>query len=148
MSDRGSRRGRYVWPFLLVAAAAFYASYLVKGGSFEVSFVLLIVAAAGMYAPYGPYFASITELLPATDAAPALGMINAFGGLGGFLGSYLVGWLGGGTGAAFLFLASCLLASAVLMLIVRPPRGTPRDDAYPTEAATGRSVGAGAEAIQ
>ena len=25
---------------------------------------------------------------------PAIGMINAFGGLGGFAGTYLVGWLG------------------------------------------------------
>ena len=43
-----------------------------RGGTFTTSFVLLIIAAAGMYAPYGPYFAYIPELLPAADAAPAV----------------------------------------------------------------------------
>jgi sugar phosphate permease len=145
LSDRTGRRRVHVWPFLLVAAAAFYASYLAKGGSFEVSLALLVVAAAAMYAPYGPYFASITELLPATDAGPALGMINAFGGLGGFLGSYLVGWLGGGSGAAFLFLAACLAASAVLMLTVRQPHH-PTDTIEPDPQAANAPVTATAPA--
>jgi len=42
-------------------------------------FLLLIIAAAGMYAPYGPHFAYIVELLPAADAGPAVGMINGVG---------------------------------------------------------------------
>ena len=88
-----------------------------------------------MYAPYGPYFAYIPELLPAADAAPAVGMINAFGALGGFVGTYLVGALGGGTSAVpFLFLAACLLAAALLMLAVRRPDQA-RQAARPAPAA-------------
>lgn len=76
-----------------------------------------------MYAPYGPYFAYIPELFPAADAAPAVGMINAFGALGGFIGTYIVGALGGGTSAVpFVFLAACLLVAALLMFAVHRPR--------------------------
>jgi len=88
-----------------------------------------------MYAPYGPYFAYIPELLPAADAAPAVGMINAFGALGGFVGTYIVGTLGGGTSAVpFVFLAVCLFAAALLMFAVRRP-GRTRQAAQPAPAA-------------
>ena len=63
-------------------------------------------------------------------------MINAFGGLGGFAGTYLVGWLGSGTGASFVFLASCLLASALPMFLVRQPATIPQ---APSRQAAARS---------
>lgn len=123
-SDKLQMRKAFVWPFLLLAAASFAGSYFASGGAFIVSFVLLIVAAAGMYAPYGPYFATIPELFSAGDAAPATGMINAVGGLGGFAGTYVVGVLGGASSAVpFIFLAVCLFVSALLMFAVRQPRG-------------------------
>lgn len=121
-SDRLGRRQVFTWVPLLISALCFVISYTTRGGTFTLSFILLIVAAAGMYAPYGPYFAYITELFPATDAAPATGMINAFGGLGGFLGTYIVGALGGGNSAVpFVFLAACLFVAALLMFVVRRP---------------------------
>ena len=121
-SDHIARRRVFTWVPLLVSAACFATSYATRGGTFTTSFVLLIVAAAGMYAPYGPYFALIPELFPAADAAPATGMINAFGGLGGFVGTYIVGALGGGNSAVpFVFLAASLLAAALLMFAVRRP---------------------------
>jgi sugar phosphate permease len=127
LSDRSGRRRRYVWPPLAIGAGAFLGLAFVGHGAFTVSFVLLIVAAAGMYAPYGPYFALIPELLPRASAAPAIGLINAFGALGGFGGTYLVGWFGGGTTAAFVFLAACVMASALLMLFVHRPEGAVDD---------------------
>jgi sugar phosphate permease len=121
-SDRQGRRRVFTWIPLLVSALCFAVSYLTRGGTFTTSFILLIVAAAAMYAPYGPYFAYIPELFPADDAAPATGMINAFGALGGFVGTYLVGALGGGSSAVpFVFLAACLFVAALLMFAVRQP---------------------------
>jgi sugar phosphate permease len=142
-SDRSGRRRTFVWPFLLLAAAAFFLSFAFRGSSFLLSFILLIVAAGGMYAPYGPYFAAVPELLPASDAAPAVGMINAFGGLGGFLGTYIVGWLGGGTAASFLFLSASLLVAALLMFLVGGQRAAvpEESEAYPTD--TRAEVGLG-----
>ena len=109
-SDHRAHRRAVTWIPPLIAAICFAASYLTRGGTFTTSF---IVAAAGMYAPSGPYFASIPELLPARDAAPAVGLINAFGALDGFAGRYTVGALGGGTSAVpFVFLAACLLSAS------------------------------------
>ena len=145
-SDRTARRRTYVWLPLVIAALCFALSYVTRGGSFTVAFVLLIIAAAGMYAPYGPYFAAIPELFPAADAGPAVGMINAFGGLGGFIGTYIVGALGGGTSAVpFIFLAACLFVSAVLMFAVRPPaaRHAAARSAEPAEPTTARDFRAG-----
>ncbi|HEY5222396.1 MAG TPA: MFS transporter [Microbacteriaceae bacterium] len=144
VSDRLGYRRQFVWPFLLVATAAFYASYLIGPGNFVLSFVLLVIAGAAMYAPYGPYFAFIPEFLPAAAAAPAIGAINAFGALGGFAGAYVVGLLGGGTksGLAFVFMAACLLASAVLMFFVkRAPTAREDRDRQGNSAGPARKMG-------
>ncbi|MGI8760152.1 MAG: MFS transporter [Jatrophihabitantaceae bacterium] len=122
-SDRTGKRRVFVWPFLLIGTGAFYGSYAVGTGNFLFSFILLVIAGAVMYAPYGPYFAYIPEFLPVNVAGPAMGLINAFGAVGGFAGAYVVGALGGGTksGAAFVFMAASLLAAAILMLFVKKP---------------------------
>ncbi len=145
-SDHLASRRVFTWIPLLISAICFAVSYLTRGGTFTTAFILLIIAAAGMYAPYGPYFAHIPELFPAADAAPAIGMINAFGALGGFVGTYIVGALGGGTSAVpFVFLAACLFAAALLIFAVRRPGHacegarpgdvTDSGDAAPTRAA-------------
>lgn len=122
-SDLSGHRNRYVWPWLALSAVAFYGSYLLGPSNFWAAFVLLVIAGAAMYAPYGPFFAAIPELLPRDEAGPAVALINSFGALGGFAGSYLVGWLDGATGsssASFLLMAVSLAGSAVLIPFVRP----------------------------
>jgi len=74
-----------------------------------------------MYAPYGPFFAVITEVLPKNVAGGALGLINSMGALGSFAGAYIVGYLNGltkGFGASYLLMAGTLLLSAILTIIV------------------------------
>jgi sugar phosphate permease len=118
-SDKILRRKIFVWPFLLVGAIAFYGSYLVGPNHFWISFILLIVAGGAMYAPYGPFFAIITEILPGNVAAGAIALINSFGALGSFAGAYLVGYLNGKTGsfdASYIFMSGSLLLAAVLTL--------------------------------
>ncbi|MCK8322713.1 MFS transporter, partial [Erwinia amylovora] len=87
------------WPLLLSGALAFIGSYLVGTGNFWLSDALLAVAGAAMYAPYGPFFAIIPEMLPRNVAGGALALINAMGALGSFLGSWVVGYLNGATGS-------------------------------------------------
>lgn len=131
VSDRAHQRRRlFVWPFLIVGALAFYLSYRVGTGHFAESYVLLIIAGGVMYAPYGPYFAFIPEFMPQNVSGAAMGVINAFGALGGFAGAYVVGALGGGTnsGAAFIFMAACLLAAGLLMFMVRRPQVVQHDE--------------------
>ncbi|MEO6549401.1 MAG: MFS transporter [Ferruginibacter sp.] len=118
-SDKTLKRKIYVWPFLLIGAIAFYGSYLVGTGNFWLSYTLLIIAGGAMYAPYGPFFAIITEILPRNVSAGAIALINSFGALGAFAGSYLVGYLNGTTGgfaASFIFMAGSLLLSAIITL--------------------------------
>lgn len=119
-SDKTLKRKIFIWPFLLIGAVAFYCSYLAGTDHFWLSFVLLIIAGAAMYAPYGPFFAGITEILPANVAGGAMALINSFGALGSFAGSYLVGYLNGttgGFGASYIFMAGSLFLSAVLTVI-------------------------------
>lgn len=57
-------RKLFVWPLLLIAAFAFIGSRAVGANHFWVSYTLLVIAGAAMYAPYGPFFAIIPEMLP------------------------------------------------------------------------------------
>jgi sugar phosphate permease len=119
-SDKTLNRKIFVWPFLLIAAIAFYCSYLVGTTNFWLSFVLLVIAGMAMYAPYGPFFAIIAEILPANVLGGAMALINSFGALGSFAGSYLVGYLNGttgGFGASYNFMAGSLLLSAILTML-------------------------------
>jgi len=119
-SDKTLNRKIFVWPFLLIGAVAFYCSYLVGAGNFWLSFVLLIIAGGAMYAPYGPFFAIITEILPKNVSGGAIALINSFGALGSFAGSYLVGYLNGRTGgfsASYIFMAGSLFLSAIITLL-------------------------------
>lgn len=124
LSDRYSNRKIFVWPLLLVGAIAFYASYLVGSGNFWLSFVLLVIAGAAMYAPYGPFFAIIPEVLPNNVAGIAMALINSFGALGSFVGAYIVGRLNaayGEFGPSYIFMCISLLLSAILLLFIRTP---------------------------
>src|SRR4028119_619420 len=119
-SDKTLNRKAFVWPFLLIGAIAFYGSYLVGTSNFWLSFVLLIIAGGAMYAPYGPFFAIIPELLPRNVAGAAMALINSLGALGSFVGSYLVGYLNGttgGFGASYIFMSGSLLLSAIITII-------------------------------
>jgi len=69
---------------------AFVSSYLIGGSHFWISFALLVVAGATMYAPYGPFFALVPELIPSNVLGGAMGSSNACGALGAFLGSWVV----------------------------------------------------------
>ena len=119
-SDKTLNRKAFVWPFLLIGAIAFYGSYMIGTDNFWISFILLVIAGTAMYAPYGPFFAIITEILPGNVTAGAIALINSLGALGSFAGSYAVGYLNGttgGFGASYIFMASSLFLSAILTII-------------------------------
>lgn len=124
-SDRSPNRVRFVWPFLLLAGIAFFGSYLTASYSFTVAFCFLIVAGAAMYAPYGPFFAIIPEMLPSNVAGEVTALVNSLGALGSFLGSWLVGYLNGRTGnakAGYLLMAASLAMSGLITLMLRTTR--------------------------
>ena len=121
LSDKTLNRKVFIYPFLLTGAVAFYLSYLTGTSNFVLSFILLVIAGGAMYAPYGPFFAVITEILPRNVAGGAIALINSFGALGSFAGAYAVGYLNGttgGFGASYIFMAGSLLFSALITMIV------------------------------
>ncbi|HCD2061218.1 TPA: MFS transporter [Serratia marcescens] len=124
-SDKMQNRKLFVWPLLLIGALAFFGSYAVGANHFWISYGLLVVAGAAMYAPYGPFFAIIPEMLPKNVAGGAMALINSMGALGSFFGSWFVGYLNGATGspaASYMFMAIALVVAVVLTLIVKPAR--------------------------
>jgi sugar phosphate permease len=122
-SDRtGNRRLALAVP-LVVAAVAMLLGQLVDGSAVQ-QMVLLCIVAAGVYAPYGPFWAIPSTVLRFEVVAVALGLINALGNLGGFVGPYLVGWLKDVTGAnsaGFVALSAFLVMAVVITVVgVRP----------------------------
>ena len=111
------------WLYSLYGAIAFAASYALGSTHFWISYALLVIAGAAMYAPYGPFFAIVPELLPKNVAGGAMALINSMGALGSFVGSYVVGYLNGATGkpaASYAFMSVALVAAVILTLAVKP----------------------------
>ena len=118
-SDSSGNRKSAVWPFLLLGAVSFYFSWLFGPNHFWLAFTLLCLAGLSMYAPYGPFFALITEILPSNVAGGAIALINSFGALGAFAGTYYVGVLSSTTGnfhSAYILMSAALLLAALLAI--------------------------------
>jgi nitrate/nitrite transporter NarK len=118
-SDRSLRRRRTIWPFLVIAGLALFASFLAAGHNFWMAYAALILAGGAMYAPYGSFFALISESIPRNVLDEVLGLINSSGALGAFAGAWLVGELQARTGdsrAGFLLMSGALIGSGLLML--------------------------------
>ncbi len=119
LSDSSGNRKLAIWPFLLLGAISFFCSWLYGPDHFWLAFILLCLAGLSMYAPYGPFFALITEILPANVTGGAIALINSFGALGAFAGTYYVGVLSGPAGnfsSAYIFMSASLLIAALLAM--------------------------------
>lgn len=119
-SDRTLNRKTFIWVFLCIGSFAFLGLFLVGQNNFWLSFILLVIAGSALCAPFGPFFAVISEILPRNVAGVSIALINSMGALGSFAGSYLVGSLHGTTGnfdASYLFMAGSLFMAVILTLI-------------------------------
>jgi sugar phosphate permease len=136
-SDRSLIRKPYVWPFLLAGALAFFISYLLGASNFWISLIMLIIAGGCMYAPYGPFFAIIPEIISRNASGESMALINSMGALGSFVGAFFVGWLDGITGnpgAGFIFMAFSLVIAAILTMLVKMPKVVRVPEASSTSA--------------
>ncbi len=125
LSDRSARRREFVWPILMLAGVALAGSYFTLGHGFGFAYGCLIIAASCMYAPYGPFFAMVPEMLPKNVAGETLGLINSCGALGGFFGVWGVGLLRTFTHSSqsgFLLMSFSLILSGVVLLGDWPSR--------------------------
>ena len=135
------RNGRYSFHVLLpmaIAAVTLVAS-VALGNIAWLSILLVSFAMAGALAYDGPFWASASRAMPVAVAGGAMGLINALGNLGGFLGPYIGGVLQQASHGSFLstsvVLGVALLLAGLVMLTVRG-RANPA-----TQAATAGDVG-------
>jgi sugar phosphate permease len=134
ISDKTERRGSLVWPSLLFAGVALFGSFLLAERSFWLAYIGLILAGGGLYAPYGPFFAMIPEIIPANVCAGVMAAVNSAGALGGFFGTWLVGVLQARTGnsrAGFLLMSVAVMLSGILMLFIRKTSPNSSESAGP-----------------
>ena len=118
-SDRMMNRKLFVWPFLCISGLALFISFATAGQNFWIGYIALVIAGGTMYAPYGPFFAIVPEMLPSNVAGEVFALINSFGALGGFAGTWLVGLFQALTGNAkagyFVMAASLLISGFIIM---------------------------------
>ena len=120
-SDRtGERRWHTAVPRIIAAAAL--ATLAMVSFGIPSTLALLALALAGIYAANPALWCIPSSFLGATAAAASIGLINAIGNLGGFLGPYMIGWFSQSQGdfsGGMWFVSAACLGSAVFVLMVR-----------------------------
>jgi MFS family permease len=140
-SRSADRTGRYcvhVMASMAVGAIALVIS-VALGQYAALSVFLVSVAMGGALAYDGPFWASASRAMPVALAGGAMGLINALGNLGGFVGPYLGGYLQDISGGSFLstaiVLAIALLLAGFVMLSLRRRADVPVSRREPAQVA-------------
>jgi nitrate/nitrite transporter NarK len=103
-------------------------SVLIHKHSFWTSYALLCLAISGPFSALAPFWAIPAENLPKYAVGTAMGIVNAIGNLGGYVGPTIVGKLTDKTHSvalAFGLLGGGLLLDAALVFLL--PTGRPRE---------------------
>jgi ACS family tartrate transporter-like MFS transporter len=119
-SDRTGERRRHTAVSLLAVSAGLLLSALAQQ-RVGLAVAMFCLAGAGLYAYLPGFWALPTAFLTESAAAAAVGLINSVGNLGGFVGPYVVGYLGRRTGSFYsgvIYLSCSALVSACLILCV------------------------------
>ncbi|HYT67039.1 MAG TPA: MFS transporter [Vicinamibacterales bacterium] len=126
-SDRTHERKRHVAACALTAATG-----LVLAACFTGDLTLLILSFTlsqiGQRSVMSVFWAIPPIVLAGTGAAAGIGLINAIGNLGGFVGPWAMGSLRdatGGYGGGFLVLAFALVVAAALVMSIKLPSAPP-----------------------
>ncbi|WP_264045417.1 MFS transporter [Methylobacterium flocculans] len=83
--------------------------------------IALSLAALGVFSAMPTFWTLPTALLTGSAAAGGIALINSVGGLGGFVGPYVIGWIRESTGQfslALLTIAGFMVAAGLLTLIL------------------------------
>ena len=137
-ADRTGRYSVHVMASLIIGAVVLVLS-VASGSIAALSVFLVSIAMAGALAYDGPFWASASRAVPVALAGGAMGLINALGDLGGFVGPSVGGFLQDVSGGSFLstavVLAVALVLGGLVMLTLRRQADKPVLVAQP-EAAT------------
>ena len=131
-SDRTCERRWHAALPIFLCGIALTVAVIYRADS-TVSILLFIVAGGAFYGFQPCFWAVPTLFLSESAAAASIGLINAVGNLGGFVGPLVMGYLAGRThsfAAGLLYLVASLFVSGLLMLAVGAKRHpSPHDEA-------------------
>jgi MFS family permease len=91
-SDKTHERRGHVAVVYFLSGTSLILSVLLRD-HFWVSYALMCLAIPGPFAAMAPFWSIPSETLPRAFLGLVVGVVNAFGNLGGFFGQYFVGWL-------------------------------------------------------
>ncbi|WAH36353.1 MFS transporter [Alicyclobacillus dauci] len=120
-SDKRGKRQSHIAVPVIIAALSLILGQLVAHDP-TTKMIFLVITAMAVYSPYGPFWAIPSSLLRIEIVGASMGLINAIGNLGGFLGPYMVGYVKQLTGsgfAGFFLLAVFLLITVIFVALLR-----------------------------
>jgi MFS family permease len=91
-SDKTHERRGHVAAVYILSGSSLILSVWFRD-HFWISYVLMCLAIPGPFAAMAPFWSIPSETLPRSFLGLIVGVVNAFGNLGGFVGPYVVGWL-------------------------------------------------------
>jgi MFS family permease len=141
-SDRTHERRAHVAAAYLMSGISLIVSVLVSR-HFWLSYAFMCLAIPGPFAAMAPFWAIPSETLPRSVLGPIMGLVNAFGNLGGFVGPYVVGGLMQeyqSTAISFNALGVGMLACAGLAFLL--PKAKPQTLATANAAVANRASSA------
>jgi MFS family permease len=119
-SDKTHERRWHVAGIYALSGTALILSVLSRN-HFWLSYGLICLAIPGPFAAMAPFWAVPSETLPRAGLGLVVGLVNAFGNLGGYVGPKVTGWLSklyGGTAIPFTILGTGMLIAAALALLL------------------------------
>jgi nitrate/nitrite transporter NarK len=128
-SDRTRERRWHAAAPVFVCGLALVFAVLYRG-NLALSLGLFVLAGGSFYGFQPVFWAVPTLFLSESAAAASIGLINAVGNLGGFVGPLVMGYLVNKThsfSAGLLYLVASLLASGLLMLAVGRRHARPEE---------------------
>lgn len=145
-SDRSKERRMHLALAAFVSAIGFFgasAIHVFFGEVLPLLVVCLSIAAAGVWAMFGPYWGIPTSILSGETAAAGFALINSTGVIGGYLGPFLVGELTEKTGTydSSLFLFGIFMSvCGFLSMCLKPSIGalSPSQSATPLTRSSGQ----------
>jgi MFS family permease len=120
-SDKTNERRAHVAAVYFMSGIALIASVLLKERSFWLSYAFLCFAIPGPFASLAPFWAIPSETMPRNVLGSVMGLVNAIGNVGGFLGPYFVGTMKkqtNGVTIPFSLLGLGLLAAGALCFLL------------------------------
>ena len=118
-ADKATSKTPFIVIPALVGAACLVLSAVIPDHTLQ--FTFLCIAAAGIFAGQPVFWSLPSRFLQGAGAAAGLAAINSVGNLGGFVAQNVVPWIKDSTGstiAPMFFLAACLFAAALLVVVI------------------------------